>query len=1095
MGNVQLIVGGVIANISGAQAARYRDRRILLAGDAAHQFPATGIGINVGMLDAANLGWKLAAEIRGAAPPGLLDTYHAERHAAGARALLQTQAQVALRRGQDPAADALREVFSEVMRDEQSVRRIGAMIAGTDIRYPMPYSNDHALTGTFAPDLTLLTDRRREQSCGPVARGTTGAARPRRPFGSATHRPGVAAQRRDPYRQDRSSTGRCTSDPPGRAHRLGSEGRRPNRPRLDFVATSPGQLVRRTADDRGDVRMNCSADLNERHRFRFRPSGCVGTRKGKSSNLRLFCDVMGYATVGGVASGSFGRALTAFVGRRNEMRRLDGLLHRHRLVTITGPGGVGKTRLAAEVTRQTDDRFADGVRPVELAATHEPAQVPWVVATVLGAQERPGLSITQSIAAALAGAPSLLVLDNCEHLINAVAEFCAALLEANDDIRILATSREPIGVAGEALLRLTPFMTQHPDPSGPGMADAVTLFVDRARLRDPTFELTEGTASLVAEIVARVDGLPLAIELAAARVESLGLTQLLERLEEPLRLLTSGARTAARRHQSLRATADWSYQLTGEQSRRVFRRLAILPGPFTLDTAEAVAAPDAGPAVLSLVDASMLTPPTDGADGRARYLMLDSLRAFGREQLDRSSEREDALSAMTAHALRLAENATATMQSAGGEAGAAALFDAETGLLHNAFAWALEHDHTTALRLGLALAPWWQLRGRQSDGYHLLSRAVAKSNEQDASWRAAQKWLGRLAQSTAAWQAALAHFTILRDAVEPGPPSAELVDALVGRSGSLRNLGRTQDATDDACRGLELARTLAYVEGEALALCQLSLAATYVEDAKAAAQWAQRLRTIDPTRLPDKVARRIAVVDTIVLTEIGDLVGARLACTSGLASARAAGDVAGQADFLYFTTHIALRAGQLSDAGSHIRESLRLTALSGDQLRVLDCVDDCAHLCVAAGQWADALSLWAARSAHGTRLAMPDQPQDLRRRNAGVEQARQRLGSAAVRNAELRGSLMTLDTAAEFAAIAASSRSPTAEGRSAGVRLTVREKELITLVAQGHTDGQIADALFISIRTVRSHLDRIRDKSGSRRRADLTRLALQCGLV
>ena len=141
------------------QAERYRDGRILLAGDAAHQFPATGIGINFGMLDAVNLAWKLAAVIDGWAPAGLLDTYHHERHLAGARALLQTQAQVALRRGQDPAAQALRELFLELLADEQPLRRMGALIAGTDIRYPMPGPSQHALTGTFAPDLTLHTDQ------------------------------------------------------------------------------------------------------------------------------------------------------------------------------------------------------------------------------------------------------------------------------------------------------------------------------------------------------------------------------------------------------------------------------------------------------------------------------------------------------------------------------------------------------------------------------------------------------------------------------------------------------------------------------------------------------------------------------------------------------------------------------------------------------------------------------------------------------------------------------------------------------------------------------------------------------------------------
>ncbi len=207
------------------QAERYRDGRILLAGDAAHLLPATGAALNLGMLDTVNLAWKLAADIHGWAPAGLLDTYHGERHFAGARALLQTQAQVALRRGQDAAAEALRDVFRELLVDEQPLRRMAALVAGTDIRYPLPNPNQHAMTGTFAPDLTLHTDQ-----------GTTSVAelmhtarpippRPRRPPRPPRDRPRLATSRRRPHRRNRSSTSRRPADPPGRPHRLGGNRR------------------------------------------------------------------------------------------------------------------------------------------------------------------------------------------------------------------------------------------------------------------------------------------------------------------------------------------------------------------------------------------------------------------------------------------------------------------------------------------------------------------------------------------------------------------------------------------------------------------------------------------------------------------------------------------------------------------------------------------------------------------------------------------------------------------------------------------------------------------------------------------------------
>jgi predicted ATPase/DNA-binding CsgD family transcriptional regulator len=796
----------------------------------------------------------------------------------------------------------------------------------------------------------------------------------------------------------------------------------------------------------------------------------------------------------------FPRALTSFLGRADDVDRLTRLLSGHRLVTVTGPGGVGKTRLAAEVTQHLPERFGDRVWLVELAAVPAAGQVPAAAAARLGAPPRAGRSVTQSVADMLAGEPSLLVLDNCEHVVAGVAEFCSNLLPRCDDLVILATSREPIGVAGEARMRLRPLAAGHPETPGTGEAGGVALFADRARLLDPAFELTAGSAALVSQIVARLDGLPLAIELAAARAESLGLTQLHAHLSEPLQVLTRGSRTAPARHRSLWAMADWSYQLLSEPLRRSFRRLAIFPGPFTLEAAETVAGSQAESAVPGLVDSSLLTPPRDGPDGRARYLMLSTLRAFALGQLDESGERDDAAAAMAAYAVAAASAAATGFRTAGGEVAAAGQLDAEDALVSQALSWALEHDAATALRLAVALSPWWQLRGRALTGYPLLNHALQPHARQphasrDGSWAAAQKWLGRLAHSTGAYQPALAHFSALCTSLPADSPSRDLVDGLAGKSGSLRNLGRLADARDVARTALAAAQQLRYAEGEALALTQLSLVAGYADEAATAIRWADQAAQIDATRLPDKVARRVELILTVALTDCGDLDSARETCAQGLESARAAGDVTMQADFLYFTTHIALRAGQLDDAGAHIRESLRLTAQSGDWIRVLDCLDDCAQLCAATGRPAEALTLWAAHSARVAAPGTPALPQDTRRREGPWRRASERLGPAAAAAAERRGARMSLPAAAQFADMMAGP-GPAPAGHPAGpVRLTPREGELLTLVAHGHTDAQIAEELFISLRTVRSHLDRIRDKTGSRRRADLTRLALRAGLV
>jgi predicted ATPase len=412
--------------------------------------------------------------------------------------------------------------------------------------------------------------------------------------------------------------------------------------------------------------------------------------------------------VDGAAAGTGGvhglvPALTSFVGRASDVQKLNGLLGEYRLVTVTGPGGVGKTRLACEVARRAGARFADGVWLVELAAVQDPAQVPAAVAAAMGIPQSPDSSLTQTLAAVLSRRQLLLVFDNCEHVLTATAELCGCLLPTADDVTVLATSREPIGIAGETRYRLGPLPVPEPGPAGQGSdCAAVQLFAERARQADPSFDLADGTAEMVDRLVARLDGMPLAIELAAARLEALGLSQLLERLH----LLAGGDRRAPARQQSLAATIGWSYQLLTEEMRREFRQLAIFPGPFSLNAAEEVIGVSAGPAVLHLVDCSLLSPPRGDPDGRSRYAMLETIRAFGRERLTEAGEEQETATALTRYALKTAERAAAGLQTSAGELAAARWLDAEAGAVEQALAWSYEHDHATAVRLAAALAPW-----------------------------------------------------------------------------------------------------------------------------------------------------------------------------------------------------------------------------------------------------------------------------------------------------------------------------------------------------------------------------------------------------
>src|ERR1700685_2316803 len=309
--------------------------------------------------------------------------------------------------------------------------------------------------------------------------------------------------------------------------------------------------------------------------------------------------------VADVAEGMHGFpvALTSFVGRAQPVAEISDRLNQCRLVTVTGPGGAGKTRLAGEVARRVAGRFADGVWLAELAAVQDPAEVTAAVAAALGIRDLPAVAASDALPGALARRQLLLVLDNCEQVIGAAAELCGRLLLGADDVRVLATSREPLRIAGEVRYRLGPLTLPGPgDLAVAAGCEAVTLFADRARQVEPEFALDEKTAAAVARLVARLDGMPLAIELAAARVDALGVTQLLDRIDDRFGLLTDGDRLAEERQRSLAGAVRWSYQLLDDTERRVFRAVSVFPGPFTLDAAEAVAGARAGQAVLRLVD-------------------------------------------------------------------------------------------------------------------------------------------------------------------------------------------------------------------------------------------------------------------------------------------------------------------------------------------------------------------------------------------------------------------------------------------------------------------------------------------------------------
>jgi predicted ATPase/class 3 adenylate cyclase/DNA-binding CsgD family transcriptional regulator len=402
--------------------------------------------------------------------------------------------------------------------------------------------------------------------------------------------------------------------------------------------------------------------------------------------------------------------LTNFIGRQGEIDSLREVLAGNRLVTLTGAGGAGKTRLAVHVAEPLAREFADGVCYVDLAPLTHPDVVPVTTARALGLPDQPGRSTLDTLLRHLRDRQMLLVLDNCEHLLDASAALVAALLGAAPNLTVLATSREPLGVTGEA-------MWQVPSLSLDG--DAIELFADRARLAKTDFSIADDNVAAVAEICRRLDGMPLAIELAAARVRALSLTEIVDSLHDRFRLLTGGSRTVVRRQQTLRASVDWSHALLTDTERILFRRLAAFLGGFGLDAAQAVTGADGVQRyqvldqLTLLVDKSLVVAENTG--GRTRYRLLETVRQYALEKLGESGEAD----AVRSRHRDYYESMAALLDAPARTDYQQRLdqMELEMDNLRSALGWSLENSDTDrALSLASSLQPLWLTRGRTLEG-------------------------------------------------------------------------------------------------------------------------------------------------------------------------------------------------------------------------------------------------------------------------------------------------------------------------------------------------------------------------------------------
>jgi predicted ATPase/DNA-binding CsgD family transcriptional regulator len=809
---------------------------------------------------------------------------------------------------------------------------------------------------------------------------------------------------------------------------------------------------------------------------------------------------------------------TPLIGREREVAAARALLLEEAapLLTIVGPGGVGKTRLAIAVAQEVETAFEAGAAFVELAPVRDPELLPSTVATALGISTT-RRKVMDAIIPHLRARQCLLLLDNCEHLIQSAATLAAMLLSACPALQILATSRAPLHVRGEHLLQAMPLAI--PDPGVIRLEEvrrtpAVRLFAHAARAARSDFTLDEQNAAVVAAICRELDGLPLAIELASARSGLLSPSAMLALMSQRLRLLTRGPRDASPRHQTLRDTIAWSHDLLQEPERIVMRRLAVFAGGFTLPAAGAVATAGAHPdidlldALAPLVDQSLLVRHED-LGGEARFRMLETIREFAQERLGESGEEAAIRAAHAAFFLDIAEDAEPRLRGADQSLWLTRL-EADHANLRAALHWFVDRGNLErALRLAGALELFWRRHGHFTEGRQWLEGLLAEGAGGDARpVPPAVRARGAHAAGTLAWSQgdftrARSHLEVSRELFDAAGDERAVAYTLYNLASQVKLQGDFARAADLYREGL--ARYEAMADDWGIATLRHATASLALDSGDFECAERQLTGTVELARSVGDRWLLGAVLSNLgmALARQGELERAEPLLAEALALFHAIGERRWIAHTRSFQGLLATWRGDHDAALAAFREALGLAVELDVRFYIAEILERMAALIIASGAAEPAARLLGAAGALRECLAAPPLPIDRVTRDQALDAARSMLGDATIAASFAAGRTLPLHEAVAealaFEVVTAADPGIGAIVRplptlADALRLTTRERQVLALLCQRMTDQEIGERLYISRRTAAHHVGSILAKLGATNRRQAAALAARQNL-